>query len=239
MSIQRESNWKTELREYLPRIANVECTLQPAFEHSKRLPAGPFEIRFSAEQAVAYQLASFSVNGLSVFRQLSENVELLWKEGRMIGVSGLVRFGIEYWAAIRFGLKVIQDLENDGDIKKAQNRTVRLTQSGKTPVSLPWGGLTTEKAYSVQAFIENLGAHEPSVQLSYDFLSEASHPNSLQNAYFLMASRGSDNFSNDVFKKHAHKLLNKTTNALEKTAIGIAHDTKEVLDISLPKIPKV
>ncbi len=229
-----KGTWQTETKPYIPRITKALHRLSISEAALKKIPVGPFEIQLSTELEFAYSLALFTQSGVIVVDQLFDNVRLLWSEGRMVGLSGLVRLSVEYWGAIYFGQKIIKTYLDDKDLEKAISKTARLTFSAKTPVKLPWGGVTKNEAYSVMTFIDALSAEHPDTRQSYDFLCEASHPNFLQNTYFTMASRVYDNYRNEAFKTHAHELLDRTIAILETTADGIATDAERTLELTTP-----
>jgi hypothetical protein len=229
--------WQIETKPYVPRISVALDRLGRAEKSTKKLPTAPFSVEPTREQHTAYSLVSFARSGAIVVDQLIDNAGLLWSEGRMVGISSLIRFALEYWAAVHFGRKILETYLTDKNIEEAMSKTARLTTSGKTPVRLLWGGLTENKAYSVMSFIDVLSKTHPNAKDDYDFLSEASHPNFLQNFYFIMASRVYDNFSNEVFKKHAHEVMERTIVALERVAEGISVDSEELIDLALPLLP--
>ncbi len=231
--------WEVETDRYIPRISAALDRLKPALDMSQQIPSGPFSEPLSMEQTIAYHLALFARNGTIVVDQLLDNVGLLWSQGRMVGVSGLIRFALEYWAAVNFGLGILNAMQSGLDIQKAGEKAARLTFSGKTPVKLPWGGTTNNVAYSVLTFIDGLKGVEPEARDFYDFLCEASHPNFLQNTYFIMASRRYTNFSNESFEAHAHELLNKNIEIAEKAAAGMARDVAAILEKTLPMFSKL
>ena len=229
--------WQIETEIYIPRIHKAIDVLSRGTLKSTELPAGPFEAQLSEEQHMLYSLAMFSRSGVIVVDQLLDNIGLLWSEGRMVGIGGLVRFALEYWAAIHFGRKISENYFSDGNIEIATQKTAKLTHSGKTPVKLPWGRFTTNPAYSVATFLQLLEKSHPHTKEDYDFLSEATHPNFLQNFYFIMASRTYDNFSNDTFKKHAHGLLENVVVAIERIAAGLSEDVEASIRSILPRLP--
>jgi hypothetical protein len=181
--------WEVETDQYIPRISAALDRLKPALDISQQIPPGQFSEPLSTEQNIACHLALFAWNGTIVVDQLLDKVGLLWSQGRMGGVSGLIRFAMEYWAAVYFGLSILNAMQSGLDIQKASEKAARLTFSGKTPVKLPCGGTTINVAYSVLTFIDGLKSVEPQARDFYDFLCEVSHPNFLQNTYFIMASR--------------------------------------------------
>jgi hypothetical protein len=169
-----------------------------------------------------------------VVDQLFDNVGLLWSEGRMVGVTSLVRFALEYWAALHFGRNIIEQFAADHDLNKAAPKAERLTFSGKTPVALPWGGHTPNPAYDVLTFVEKLSKSHATALDDYNFLSEGSHPSFLQNTYFIMASKKYENYSNDAFKRHAHEILERTVNIMEKSSHGLLIDVETTLSLCGP-----
>ena len=230
--------WQTETEIYLPRISKTHAFFGEVDLLLKNLPKAPFLESPTREQQVAYSLVRFGQNGTTVVRQLIDNVAMQWKEGRLVGVCGPVRFGLEYWAAIHFGRQILLQYQKFGNIEQAEHKTARLTFSGKTPVKLPWGGTTEHKAYSVMTFINTIQKSHPEVRDDYNFLSEATHPNFLQNTYYLMASREHENFSNEKFKTYAHEILEQTIAILERVASGVASESLELARIALPLLPK-
>ena len=96
--------WEIETGKYIPRMAALADHFVAEQRKLEPLPPGPFSPPLTLEHCVAFQLAMFAKHGVAVVEQLFDNVRFLWREGRMVGVSGLVRFSVEYWAAIYFGL---------------------------------------------------------------------------------------------------------------------------------------
>lgn len=226
--------WQIETGKYMPRLSALADYLIAEKGKRPALPIPPFSKPPSLEQHVAFSLATFVNSGITVVDQLFDNVGLLWSQGRVVGISGLVRFSLEYWAAVHFALTIITAYLKDGNIEEAARKTGRLTFSGKTPVRLPWGGETTNVAYSVMTLLDRLVLVHHEVKGSYDFLSEASHPNFLQNFYFIMASRVYDNFSNEAFRIYAHEILDRTVGILERAVHGTLEDAARTVELSLP-----
>jgi hypothetical protein len=135
-----------------------------------------------------------------------------------------------------FALKIHQTYLKDQNLEEAR-KTGRLTFSGKTAVKLPWGG-ETDIAYSILTLIDALNKERPTVRAASDFLSEASHPNFLQNTYFIMSSRVYDNFSNEALRTHAHEILDRTLSVLEQSVHGTIEHGKELMQLALPLLPK-
>jgi hypothetical protein len=231
---ERRPVWQIETEIYAPRIGKALDLLVSPLAECRKLPMAPFSREPSMEEQLVYSIALFTWNGAIVADQLIDNIGLLWSQGRMVGVSGLARFAVEYWAAVYFGKKILTDYVDDKNLEEAVRKGARLTFSAKTPVRLWLGGETANPAYSVMTFIDRLSAVRPDIKASYDFLSEASHPNFVQNTYFVIASRVYDNFSNDAFKAYAHEILERTVSIIETVAEGLAGDVIEIVNIALP-----
>jgi hypothetical protein len=186
---ERRSLWQVETEMYVPRIGKAMDRLAPALAECRKLPTPPFSHEPSLEEQLVYSIALFAQSGATVADQLIDNIGLLWSQGRMVGVSGLTRFAVEYWAAVYFGRNILTNYMADKNLEEAVRKGARLTFSAKTPIRLWWGGESANPAYSVMTFIDRLSAVRPDIKARHDFLSEASHPNFVQNTYFVMASR--------------------------------------------------
>jgi hypothetical protein len=231
---ERRPPWQVDTEVYVPRIGKALDLLASPLAKCRQLPTAPFSHKPSIEEHLVYSIALFAQNGAIVADQLIDNIGLLWSQGRMVGVSGLARFAVEYWAAVYFGKKILSDYMADKNLEEAVRKGARLTFGAKTPVRLWWGGETANPAYSVMTFIDRLSAVRPDIKASYDFLSEASHPNFVQNMYFVIASHVYDNFSNDTFKAYAHEILERTVSIIETVAGGLAADVMEIVTMALP-----
>jgi hypothetical protein len=119
-------------------------------------------------------------------------------------------------------------------LDEAGRKTARLTFSAKTPVALPWGGQTTNQAYNILTFIQKLTNTYGHAEDDYDFLSEGSHPSFLQNTYFIMASKTYDNWSNESFRAHADRILERTISVIEATARGLLIDADTTFKVCTP-----
>lgn len=112
----------------------------------------------------------------------------------------------------------------------------RLIAGSRSPVKLPWGGETHAKSYSVMKFIQHLEKCEPGTEQMYNFLCESCHPSYFQQSYFWMAGIEDDNWTNDVFREHAHALLEQLILAGERAALGLTKATEHVTAVSRPFI---
>lgn len=227
------SSWEIETGRYLPSIVASLESLSEVEQLTQSLPRAPFDFEPELEQSLAYQLMLFGRSAFLVVDQLLDNTELLWSQGRMIGVSHLIRSALEYRAAAHFGLKIISDFSNDLNSDVFSENCARLVSGSKTPVRLPWGDISSVEAFSVIKFIKILEEVEPGVFHDYNLLSEAAHPNFFQNFYFLMASRTYDNFSNEIFKKHAHEIMGQYVESIDRLVSGLKKDLPLIFSLGL------
>ena len=224
-------DWKTETSPYIPRLDSLVKRLERLRDFRTEKSLDPFAGDSSEGQALAVQLIIFSRNGVLIVEQLLGSVLLLWSGGRMVGIPSLVRAALEYWAAVHFACHIFDRYENDKDIKLAFEQCRRLTQGARTPVKVPWGGETDSSSYSVLKFVELLDKSYAGISDAYAVLSEGTHPNHFQNVYFLFASNGHDNFTNDSFRTHAHALLSQVLDAAEMTVDGLTSDHQKLMEI--------
>jgi hypothetical protein len=183
-----------------------------------------------------HSLGLFTRSGVSVIDQLLKNVELLWGQGRMVGVSGLVRFSLEYWSAVHFARTILVSYFGDKDLDEGVRKTARLTIGSKTPMRVPWVGHTQHDAYNILTLIDKLSSDVPGTRADYEFLSEASHPNFMQNSLLVMASNVYDNWSNEMLRTHADDLLERTVSVIEKLPLGLSSDVADIVDLVVLKL---
>jgi hypothetical protein len=172
---ERRPLWQIETEIYVPRIGKALDLLASPLAECRKLPTAPFSHEPSIEEQLVYSIALFAQNGAMVADQLIDNIGLLWSQGRMVGVSGLARFAVEYWAAVYFGKKILTDYMADKNLEEAVRKGARLTFSAKTPVRLWWGGATANPAYSVMTFIDHLSAVRPDIKASLAMISFRRH----------------------------------------------------------------
>jgi hypothetical protein len=230
--------WQVETERYIPRLSSCLRELDKTAAFLKVLPTAPLDFKPTPEQQVTLQLVFFCVGAVKCVDQLIDNTGELWSQGRMVGVSAFVRLSLEFWGTVTFARLILENYAQTKDIDKAAEECNRLTVNSRTPITLPWGEKSDTAAYSVMKFIDVLEKRDVGIRGEYEFLCEASHPNVMQNFYFLMASKVYDNFENAVFKKHAHELLDRTTTVAERVTKGLAIDIAAIMDIATQILPK-
>lgn len=188
---------------------------------------------------VALQLLSYAQTNSRIVINVIKNIIKFWHSGLFVIVPLNTRFVFEIWGAIHFSKNTLKRLCFEGNIERERDRTDRLIfGSKKSEVLLPWSGFAEKNSFSVMEFIRSLKDVYYDSENLYDFLSEASHPNSFQNFYFLMAGPPDPNWGNLKFREHAHKLLDTTLIAIERVTKGIQFDLIEISEIGTSYIEK-
>ena len=188
------------------------------------------------------QLVLFNIGSLRVAHDLTKAAELLFREGRITSTCLQLRLLFEFWGATAFAsalcdrVRDAASLEEAATLKEVVNPISRLIGGSRIPVRLPRGGETKTKSYSVLKFIQHLGKSEPETEEEYNFLCEACHPSFVQQSYFWMAGSEGDNWTNDVFREHAHVLLERLILGGERATLGLTKATEHVNAVSRPFI---
>lgn len=220
--------WQIETAPYVPRIGAACDEIQPLMNRKLGPPIDRLGGEPTPNQAIALQAMLFGRNAVVVVDQILDNTGLLWSQGRMVGVSGLIRFALEYWSALHYAKRILLDLEKDGDIEKASERCNRLLAGSRTPIALPWGGTTVIASINVLTMVDRLNEAHSGARETYDYLCEASHPSFAQNLHFIMASRVYDKHQFEEIKKVSVDVLERTVSAIEFIAKGFAVDGAEL-----------
>jgi len=147
-----------------------------------------------------------------------------WVSGFFAVVPLTTRFVFETWGAVHFARLTLARLIQEGDLDREEDRTNHLTFGSRSEVHLPWSGVASGRSFNVLDFIRNVADARPDAEDPYNFLSEASHPNFLQNAYFQMAEPPISNWDKELFKGLAHNLLTKTLDAYATSTRGMETD---------------
>ncbi|OBQ83545.1 hypothetical protein [Mesorhizobium sp. WSM3873] len=227
----KQTVWQIETAPYVPRIGAACDELQPLLDRKLGPPMERLGEESTPKQAIALQAMLFGRNAVVVVDQLLDNTGLLWSQGRMVGVSGLIRFALEYWAALHYAKRTLLDLTKDGDIEKAAERCSRLLTGSRTPIALYWGGTTVLPSVNVLTMIDKLNEAHSGARGVYEYLCEASHPSFVQNLHFIIASRTYDKHQFEEIKKVSVDVLERTVSAVEFIAKGFAGDGADIFRI--------
>jgi hypothetical protein len=139
------------------------------------------------------------------------------------------RFVYESWGAIHYAKALLES----ADIEKTKGfANSLLTGTYKAKVHLPWGSQATEQSPNVMEYIRLLQDVEPSAVKIYNFLSSASHPNTIQNSYFVNMGPPISGWENLLFKSHAHELLDMVLSARERSHSAMQTEVISILEKS-------
>ena len=184
-----------------------------------------------------YQVCLLVLGGYRSAIELVSSVGSLWRCGRFISASLCVRLLIEVWASsVYANRQVVRNLEQTGDMAAAKAKVARLLFGSKSLVPLPFGRSTEAKAVHVMDFIREADAASPGTMETYEFLCDACHPSYLQHTYLLFAGAEQDNWSNELFAKYGHELLDRTLSAAEGAVRGIEESGVDIVRASLPAV---
>ena len=237
------SSWLNELSDYVPRFEALPGQISEALSGLSSLGVtAPMEPTCDVKTHLITQLVLFNTGSLRVAYDLTTAAELLFREGRITSTCLQLRLLFEYWGAVSFSsalgdrVRDAADLQDAETLKNVVVPISRLIGGSRFPVTLPRGGKTKTKSFSIMKFIQHLERCETGTEQLYDFLCEACHPSFIQQSYFWMAGSEGDNWTNDKFRAHAHTLLEKLTFAGESAALGLARATEYLTAVSRPFI---
>jgi hypothetical protein len=226
-----KGSWRREIERYLSRLKAVGTILPDTLETLSRLYPGNFWHKTppSRGAVLASQVAVYSANLFSTAIQIRGVILEQWLTGLFLIVPLNTRFFFEIWGGIHFARTTLKRLVCDGNFDKEELRINRLIQGSRTEIKVPWGGVSQERSFNVLDFIDGLADVRTDARSLYDFLSEASHPNFIQNIYFQIAGDPISNWDNERFNTHGHSLLDRTLVAFEVAASGVDSDIVALL----------
>ena len=240
------SSWKTETSRYVPRLQALSVRVSETSSVLSSLGVtAPSSQDAGVRTILVTQLVLFNIGTLRIAHELTTAAALLFREGRITSTCLQLRFLFEIWGATAFSSALCDrvrdaNLEDDAtlavSLKGIVTKIHRLIGGSRIPVKLPRGGETNTKSFNVIEFIRHLEKSEPGTKLEYEFLCEACHPSFIQQSYLWMAGSTGDNWTNDVFREHAHALLEQVISAGENATLGLAKVTKHVTEVSRPLI---
>ncbi len=233
--IKPKESWKDEIKIYLSRLDQLLCLdtkYQKTIEElwpDKVWPTTEVE----GKKLVALQMAVFATNIFSLSYNATVLVVELWLKGRFFSVPLNTRFVYESWGVIHYAEALLENV----DIEKARQLTSSLlTGAYKARVQLPWHQhgrqYATEQSPNVMEYIRSLKDVEPNTEEIYNFLSSASHPNTLQNSYFANMGPPISGWENPLFKSHAHELLDMVLSAHERSNSAMQAEVVSILQKS-------
>ncbi len=227
-------SWRREIQRYLSRLDAASTISPDTVEAFSRLYPRNFwyETPPSRRAALACRTVIYSANLFSIAIQLRRVIREQWLAGLFLIVPLNTRFFFEIWGGIHFARTTLIRLMREPDLDREELRINRLTHGSRTGVLLPGAGegFSQERSFNVLDFIDGLDDVSADARSLYDFLSEASHPNFIQNTYFQIAGDPISNWDNEAFNTHGHSLLDRTLAAFEMAASGADSDLVALLE---------
>jgi hypothetical protein len=229
--------WSRETEPYRDRVGklyDVLDLLTPAF---KWLPPSPLSYRPSTIGDMKYQLCILTIGTSRSAQELLSSVAILSVTGRFLATSVCVRLLVELWGVLAYAeSKVLGKLEEPADVATANERLVKLLHGSKSRVPSFRGDMDRVPVINVMESVRAADALSPGVLQTYDFLCDAAHPTYTQHGYLLFSGSDYDNWSNEVFARHAHEVLNKTVTAAELAILGLSQTGNRIFAACLPQI---
>jgi len=230
-----------DTNQFLPRLIALLAPLENTADNLRpyALP-GPISREPDLETQLVFQSVMFANTSVRVSESWLVHTIALWKEGRMTGVTPLIRLLLEYWGAVCVNNDILRQAIIKRDFDGAAPKSMRLTTGARSPVKLPWGGETNEKSIHVMDFVRRAGEEDKNAVGDYDFLCEACHPSFVQHFYFYIASKTYDDGSvpAENAMKHVESLLDQTAKACERAVLGISNQCAFTIELGGPVIRK-
>jgi hypothetical protein len=236
-------SWREEIKRYLQRLEKASSVEASTAEMFSELYQEVFFLKSEPEPLpearIASRLGAYAGSLFGVATQVRMVVLNQWLSGQFTVVPLNTRFVFEIWGAIHFARRTLERLMKEGDTKREEERIDRLLFGARYPVELPFGTDASLASFNVLGFIDKLEKDRPGAREMYNFLSEASHPNMMQNMWFQLAGPPLANWQNESFKQHGHLLLNKALEAFEAAKGGMEEDVKVILEGGTDYIRKI
>ena len=233
--------WKIETNRYIGRLQALPVRISEASSILSSLNMTlPRNFGGGVRTNLMVQLVLFNIGSLRAAHDLTKAAELLFCKGIIASVCLQLRLLYEFWGATALASALcdrVRDAANFEDAASLREVVIpvrRLVGGSRFAVKLPWGGETNTKSFNIMNFIQHLEKYEPGTQNDYDFLCEACHPSYFQQTYFWMAGSAGDNWNNDVFREHAHTILEQLILAGERATLGLIKATEHVTAVSKP-----
>ena len=231
--------WETELLRYKNMLDSFQKWEPDLAAFVRRLPNIPLNYAPTSEGIVALQVSLFVVAGcLPVSSQAVAAFQNLW-QARLLNIISLpARLIYELWGGVHYARHILIQMRKSSDVSVALLKSQRLVTGVHSQVELPWGGTSTDKCINVMEFVRSLSNVYPETEDSYAFLCESCHPSFLRHSTWSLACPPQPNWSNPKFREHAHLVICRTLEIIERSLGGIASDSRETLEVALPFIER-
>lgn len=196
-----------------------------------RLPPMPLSYAPSNNGLVGLTLALHNRGVLQIANEMVLAIEVLWNAKLITAMALPARLLLELWASAAFGADLATRLGDPAGHSETFDRAVELLLGTRHEAPLAWSGEPSKiEGVRVKNMLKVLEAHRPETRDDYAFLSEASHPNQLQQTYLFMAGARGDNWSNATFAAYAEGWLSRLLDIVELSMAGILERSRTLQD---------
>ncbi|MGE5260550.1 MAG: hypothetical protein ACM3MH_06690 [Actinomycetota bacterium] len=225
-----EFDWKCETGKYVPRLRTILNDLHINADLFKEMPTAPFANTPPEPSRLAWLISAACLEALASVHENLRGLISEWEAGRVLNAAVLTRSIFELWS---FSHYVRVELFG---LASSDGRLERLWHGSSSSVKLPGGGYSTDPPIGVREYVESLKSEYANAGQEYSFLCDAAHPTLLQHKYLRMAGEHEDNWSNEIFRAHAHEILGRLAEIAERASLGTKGDAVVVLTDSIPKL---
>lgn len=192
------------------------------------LPPIPLTYGPSNAGLIALNLAFHNIGTLRVANEAVLSFRTLWLSGLITGVALPARLLFELWGAACYAEDLTIMLADQGRHSTAFDRSAELFLGSRYPVPQFSGDIVDIPSIHVMDMVRAIRRVRPDATDTYSFLSEACHPNYLQQTYFWMAGPIGDNWGNDRFRSYAQGLFERLVDTVEATIKGLVEASRNV-----------
>jgi hypothetical protein len=216
------------LRPLTARLDALQLGTEEIAEITAHLPTAPATSVPSRDRQVALNLAYYNLGTLRVAAETISAIQTLWTADLLTGVPLQARLLFELWGAACFTEKLANRL---GDHELEENTfelSERLIGGSPFPVPRPWAGDSSLLPVHVMDLVRSIEPVRKEAPEDYDFLSDASHPNYLQQMSFWMAGSAADNWRDRRFADYALGMLTRLVDLTETSLAGIKRASRSL-----------
>lgn len=210
-----DAQWKSETSRYLDRLTELADRLSVPTDLIKEVPSAPFESTPPEPSRRAWLLCAACLEALSSAREIASGAVLEWESGLIANAAILIRSLFELWSFSHYGRTELLGAPT------TDSRLEQIWFGSSSNVKLPGGGRSDVVPIGIRQYVERLKTSFPMVGEDYSFLCDAAHPTLLQHKYLRMAGSNEGNWSNEVFRAHAHEILERLIRIAEQAGRGL------------------
>ena len=191
-----------------------------SLDASRALPIAPFSRRLTSDEQFYFDSAVYAMWSMKAISTLSITWCRALKSGDILSCAVISRTVLETFGALEFLRSRCFDVfQRDTESSAAVARLNKLQWGSKSPVPLPWGGVSHENAVHVMDMVRATG-----LMSDYDWLCEAAHPSFVARLYWLMMGKSADNWTNKKFAEFGNEQMEKLVGLME-SLLGKSDET--------------